>query len=76
MLFSGNVDLIYRFCCSTENYRHVECFLKKFRFFIARFLKSVITSSRRGNFLPVKFLGKERMVYGEFQGVDRCLTGD
>lgn len=67
---------MYRFCCSTENYRLVECFLKKFRFFIARFLKSVITSSRRVNFLPVKFSGKERMVYGEFQGVNRRVAGD
>lgn len=51
-------------------------FLGEFSVFTTEIRKSVITSSRRVNFIPVKFSGKERMVYGEFQGVNRRVAGD
>ena len=43
----------------------VEYFFKKLGFYFVTFLKSVITGSRRVNFIPAKLRGKEQKGYGK-----------
>lgn len=50
---------------STNSVPAVEYFFKKLRFYFVTFLKSVITGSRRVNFIPAKLRRKERKSYGK-----------